>query len=264
MNKIKRTNQPSDLNTSSSFQLNLKNKKITVYHFNNLSSTMDFAKETAEKGCANLTVIVADRQTKGRGRLKRTWYSSEGGLYFTVILKPDIAPSLAYRFNFAASVSLNKILKKHYNISATLKWPNDILVNQKKICGMLSEMEGDSCKINYINIGIGINVNNNPTKLEPTAVSIKALIKKTVSRKKLLTLFLYEFEKTIENIDKNNPVLEWKKYNTTINKYVKIVTTKDVLTGKAVDVDETGTLILKGKDGSLKKVIYGDCFHHAN
>ena len=264
MNKIKKINQTSDLNSNNSFQLNLKNKKITVYHFQELSSTMDTAKEIAESGCADLTVIVADIQTKGRGRLQRTWYSSEGGLYFTIILKPDIVPSLSYRFNFAAGISLNKILKKHYNISTTLKWPNDILINQKKICGMISEMEGNSCKINYINIGIGINVNNDPTKVEPAATSIKALIKKTVSRKELLTLFLHEFEKTIKDIDKNNPVIEWKKNTTTINKHVKIVTNKEVLTGKAVDVDETGALILKGSDGSLKKVIYGDCFHQAN
>ena len=229
---------------------------------------MDTAKELARKNTKHFTVVVADEQTNGRGRLNRKWLSSKGGLWFTVILKPQLPPALSFRVNFAASLCLTKTLRKLFSIDANVKWPNDILVNGKKLAGLLSEMETKSDMISFVNLGIGLNVNNSPERDEPNAVSIKNLIGKKVPRRNLLTAFLEEFALEIPRIyDKNirqgelSVIDRWKKYTSTIGKQVNIETSDSVFSGVAVDVDESGALIIRQKNGMEKRIIYGDCFH---
>src|SRR5512147_1903685 len=137
-------------------------------------STMDLAKELARKGCPAFTTVVAGRQTQGRGRLRRAWSSEEGGLYFTVVLRPRIPVLWSSRVNFLASLTLAGILKEVYGVDAGLKWPNDILVQGCKLCGLLAEMESEGDQVNFINIGVGLNVNNDPPAVVPPAVSLKA------------------------------------------------------------------------------------------
>jgi BirA family biotin operon repressor/biotin-[acetyl-CoA-carboxylase] ligase len=148
-----------------------------------------------------------------------------------------------------------------FNINVRVKWPNDILVQERKVAGLLSEMEAETDIITYINIGIGINVNNDPTPREPMAVSLKKIIGRNISRKQLLSEFLDEFENRLNNRTLDNVISEWKSYTLTIGRQVKIVTTNDEFKGIAMDVDNTGALMLKLADGSIKKIIYGDCFH---
>jgi BirA family biotin operon repressor/biotin-[acetyl-CoA-carboxylase] ligase len=222
---------------------------------------MDIAGDLARSGSPHFTVVIAGRQIKGRGRLKRTWLSSEGGLYFTIILRPQISPILSSRVTFAASMILTRTLREMFKIDAMVKWPNDILVNGKKISGLLSEMEAETDMITFINIGLGINVNNDPTVSEPTATSLKKILGREVPRKQLLSEFLDKFENRLNNLTLDNVISEWKRYSATVSRHVRIVTTNDVSEGLAMDVDENGTLILKLSDGSIKKIIYGDCFH---
>ncbi len=232
-----------------------------IHYFDAVDSTMHIARELARNQCPHFTVVIAGRQEKGKGRLKRTWRSSEGGLYFTIVVRPDIPPALSSRVNFAASMVLAQTLRSRFDVHAAVKWPNDILVDGKKLAGILSEMDAETDRVNFVNIGIGINVNNDPTPYEPTAVSLKKILGKPVERRKLLKAFLDGFEHTIDDANLVNVVSQWKRYTQTLNRQVKIVTTREVAQGLAVDVDDDGALILKMPDGALKRIIYGDCFH---
>ena len=232
-----------------------------IHYFDAVDSTMNIARDLARNQCPHFTVVIAGRQEKGKGRLKRTWRSSEGGLYFTIVVRPDIPPALSSRINFAASMVLAQTLRSRFNVHAAVKWPNDILVDGKKLAGILSEMDAETDRVNFINIGIGINVNNDPTPYEPTAASLKQILGKPVERRELLKVFLDGFEHTIDDANLVNVVSQWKRYTQTLNRQVRIVTTREVAQGLAVDVDDDGALILEMPDGSLKRIIYGDCFH---
>ncbi|MGD9066739.1 MAG: biotin--[acetyl-CoA-carboxylase] ligase, partial [Desulfobacterales bacterium] len=201
------------------------------------------------------------RQTKGRGRLKRQWRSDDGGLYFTMVLRPDLPVLLSSRVNFLASLTLAHVLRELFQINAAVKWPNDILVDGYKIAGMLSELEAETDRILFINIGMGINVNNDPSVAEPGASSLKKIVGREISKKTLLDRFLTEFKPRLQQAKFENVISEWKKYSVTLNRRVKIVTNKEVSEGRAVDVEPDGALVLELADGSHKKIVYGDCFH---
>ncbi len=235
-------------------------RQSNIHYFPETSSTMDIARDLARKGCPHYTIVIAGRQKKGRGRLSRIWLSSEGGLYFTLVLRPDIPAAHASRITFLASVVLAQTLRKLYNIDAKVKWPNDILVGGKKISGMLSEMEAEADMVSFINIGIGVNVNNDPSIKEPVATSLKKLKGKEFLRKELLSVFLDEFENRLNTKSFDDIISQWKQYTMTLNQPVKIVTYRDTYEGIAVDVDENGALILKLENGTLQKVVCGDCF----
>jgi len=232
-----------------------------IYH-PELPSTMAVAKELARKECPHFTTVIAGRQISGRGRLNRSWLSEEGGLYFTMVLRPDLPPVLSFRVSFLASVTLARTLNEIFNIDARVKWPNDILVSERKISGMLSELEAEADRVAFINIGVGINVNNDPSALQPTATSIKEVLGREVSKKDLLFRYLDAFEKQMQAAAFERVIQDWKQFAATLNRDVRVVTNKEVFTGRAIDVDDTGALILKGADGSLQKILYGDCFHH--
>ena len=232
-----------------------------IFHFQELETTMDKAKSLAKNNAPHLSVVIAENQTIGRGRLNRKWISSKGGLWFTLILKPETPPPLSYIYNFAASLSLSKTLRRLFDINVSVKWPNDLLLNGKKLVGLLSEMETRGDMVEFINIGIGINVNNQPQKYEPKAISLKDVLNKTVSRRLILETFLDDFKNRIQIIDCQKIIELWKEQTSTIGSQVRIETISDIFEGLAVDVDESGALMVKDKTGKIKKIIYGDCFH---
>ena len=240
------------------FKKEFQNK---IFHFQELETTMDKAKFLAKNDAPHLSVVIAENQTIGRGRLNRKWFSSKGGLWFTLILKPGTPPPLSYIYNFAASLSLSTSLKRLFDVNVNVKWPNDILLDGKKLVGLLSEMETRGDMVEFINIGIGINVNNQPQKYEPKAISLKDVLNKTVSRRLILETFLDDFKNRIQIIDCQNIIELWKKQTSTIGSQVRIETISDIFEGLAVDVDESGALMVKDKTGKIKKIIYGDCFH---
>ena len=236
-------------------------RESSIHYFSELSSTMDMAKDLARKNCPDFTAVIAGRQTAGRGRLNRQWLSDDGGLYFTLVLRPDIPLSMSSRVNFLASLTLARVLRDLFQIEAAVKWPNDILVDDRKLSGMLSELEAEADRVFFINIGMGINVNNDPTGVEPGAISLKNMLGREISRVRLLSRFLDEFEERLKNAEFENIISEWKQYTVTLQRPVRIVTQREVTEGLAVDVDENGALIVRLADGSIKKIIYGDCFH---
>ncbi|WP_372679502.1 biotin--[acetyl-CoA-carboxylase] ligase [Desulfosarcina sp.] len=232
-----------------------------IHYFQETGSTMDEAMVMARKGCVDFTVVVAQRQTRGRGRMQRTWLSADGGLYFTVVVRPDIPMMLAGLVNLAAAVDMAKLLRSLYQVEACLKWPNDILVGNHKLCGLLSQMEAEGDQVAHMNIGVGLNVNNAPETEAPIATSLKALLGRPVPRREILVAFLNEFEKRMSTFDPHAVIDEWKSNNVTLGRTVRVITVKDVVEGTAVDVDAHGGLILELADGTSQTVMHGDCFH---
>ncbi len=252
----------NQLHTENALIWERPNRSSKIYYFETLGSTMDTAFSMARDGCESGTVVVAGRQTKGRGRMTRVWHSEKGGLYFTVVLRPDIPLEHSARVGFAASLSMARSLNQLFGIAAKVKWPNDLLVEQRKISGMLSQVEAQSNRISFLNIGIGVNVNNNPLEMAPESTSITSLLNKTVSSKEIL----FDFLNRLENIMSDSTALahiidEWKPHTITLGRRVKIITHQGVYHGIARDVDASGALILELENGMLHTVLYGDCFH---
>jgi BirA family biotin operon repressor/biotin-[acetyl-CoA-carboxylase] ligase len=233
-----------------------------IHFFQETGSTMDEAMVMARKGCVDFSVVVAQRQTCGRGRMQRPWLSADGGLYFTVVVRPDIPMVLAGLVNLAAAVDMANVLRSEYQVDARLKWPNDILVDDHKLCGLLSQMEAEGDQVAHMNIGIGLNVNNAPETKAPIAISLKALLGRPVPRREVLVAFLNVFEKRMAAFDPHVVIDEWKSNNVTLGRQVRIISLKDMVEGTAVDVDSHGGLILRLADGICQTVLYGDCFHH--
>ncbi len=231
-----------------------------IHFFRETVSTMDEATTLARAGCPDFTVAVADRQSAGRGRMERVWVSESGGLYFTVVVRPDIPVVEASLVNLAAAVEMAELLRTAYKVPAVLKWPNDILVNGLKICGILSRMETEGERIAYLSIGVGLNVNNDAPEQELPAVSVKVVAGHDVPRREILTDFLDRFEKRLGQFDAQSVIADWKKNNMTIGNQVIVKTFKDKVQGRATDIDPGGGLILQLEDGSLQTIVHGDCF----
>jgi BirA family biotin operon repressor/biotin-[acetyl-CoA-carboxylase] ligase len=234
-----------------------------IHFFPETQSTMDEAMRLARDGCPDFTVAVALRQTRGRGRMLRIWASDEGGLYFSVVVRTDIPLRLSGLVNLAAAIDMAEILRSGYAVAAGLKWPNDILVNEKKICGILSQMEAEGDQVGYLNIGMGLNVNNQPESTEPAAVSLKSLLGRSIPRREILIAFLDAFEKRMKNFDPAAVIHQWKSHNATLGKPVRVVTVKETVEGLALDLDEHGGLVLQLADGTRQTVVHGDCFHNS-
>lgn len=232
-----------------------------VHYYPEINSTMDIAMEMARQGCPAFTIVVADQQTKGRGRLDRTWHSMRGGLYFTMVLRPQMPMALAPLINLATAVDLSLTLDALYGIHSQLKWPNDLLVEGRKLAGILSQMAAETDRIEYVNVGIGLNVHNDTRQVEPPAVSIVQLTSRAVSRAEILSQFWERFEQRMGGGRWSDVVAEWKARSATLGLSVRVQTLYDVFEGRAVDVEENGGLILEKSDGSRTTIVYGDCFH---
>ena len=231
-----------------------------VYYLKEVSSTMDVAKKLAKRG--EEAIVIAETQTSGRGRLGRRWHSQRGGIYFTIILRPRIGPAHAQIINLMATVSVARAIRSLFNLEAKLKWPNDVLIRGKKVCGILAEMEAEMDVIKFVNLGIGINANNPISLYEEGATSIKEGLGRDISRKGLLMCVLNEIEKRKSLLGKEI-ISEWKALSSTINKKVRIIMQDEVVEGEAIDIDTDGALILK-TDKGIRRIIAGDCIHLNN
>ena len=242
------------------FPWEYQGRTANILYFPEVASTMDTARDLARKNCPDFTVVIAGRQIKGRGRLNRRWLSDDGGLYLSMVLRPEIPVQLSFRVNFLASLTLAKVIREMFKIDARVKWPNDILVNDCKISGMLSELEAEAGRVFFVNVGLGINVNNDPSMAEPAASSLKRITGREVSKKDLLAFFLETFGESMKKVDVEDVISEWKEYTLTLGRQVRIVTLHEETEGLAVDVDENGALVLELANGKQKKIVYGDCF----
>ncbi len=232
-----------------------------IHHFREVGSTMEMAKELVKKGAEEGTIVVTECQARGRGRLSKQWFSPSGGIYFTLSLKPEISPAYAPRINLMASIAVAKAIRELFGLAAELKWPNDVLIEGRKVCGILAEMEAEVDSINFVNLGIGINANFPISQYEKGATSLKEELGKEIVRKELLSSVLREIAKQQALLTKADLFEEWKSLSATLNRDVRVVSLGEELTGKAIDIDSNGALILKCPDNSIRNIVTGDCFH---
>lgn len=232
-----------------------------IHYFPEIGSTMDAARGLARKGAPEGTIVIGEAQTCGRGRLSREWLSPQGGIYFTLILRPRISPAYAPRINLMAAVAVAATVRKLFALEVDLKWPNDVLISGKKVCGILGEMDAEMDAVNFVNIGIGMNANNSTTSFGKTAISLKEVLGRGISRKEFLSGLIGEIERRRRLLMKADLLREWKELSATLSKEVTVMSLGEELTGRAVDIDSTGALILKTRDGSLRTILSGDCIH---
>ncbi|MDT3699709.1 MAG: biotin--[acetyl-CoA-carboxylase] ligase [Thermincola sp.] len=229
-------------------------------------STNELAKELARKEAEEGTVVIAEEQTGGKGRMERVWYSPPGqGLWFSTILRPVIKPVDASKLTLVSAVAVAKTIREVADIPAGIKWPNDVLVNQRKVAGILIEMSAEIDRINYLVLGIGVNVSLDgtsiPGELANVATSLEAENKLKVTRVELLAALLNNLDKLYEDFlaGKFKQILNsWKEMSVTLNRRVKVISGSEVEEGVASDLDEDGALVLLKSDGSRKRILSGD------
>lgn len=236
-----------------------------IQYFKEIESTNVIAREIAgsvEEG----TVVIAESQTGGRGRMGRKWISPEGGIWLSIILKPRIQPLHAPRITLLAGVSVAKTIRS-YGLPAKIKWPNDVLINGKKVCGILTEIGAEVDQIDYIVVGIGIDANVDteafPEEFRESSTSLKKELGHEINRAEFLQELLHEFEALYLTFQKDfSPILEeWRNMSATIGEWVKITTQTRIIYGAAIGVDNEGALILETEEGRLEKIVAGNCEH---
>lgn len=228
-----------------------------------LASTNSLGYELAEKGEPMGTVIVADRQTAGRGRKGRSWESPEGGLWFSLLLRPAFTPQEAASLTTVTAVGICRGLMYYPGLGAEIKWPNDIFADGKKIGGILSEMKVDNNKLAYAVIGIGINISAGELSadLRDTAVGMESILGDSVDRKELLCRLLLGLESAYDQYFSGQKEMlfeEWKENSLVIGKAVTVKTVSGDVKGKPVGLTDDGFLLLDMGNGRGAKVISGD------
>ena len=248
----------------------LKTKTVgkRVYYFEEIDSTQNFAEQIALDEKENGTIVVAEKQTAGKGRLDRKWTSPKGGIWFSLIIHPKFDVSTSTLVPIAGAVALAKAIKNTLNIDVSVKWPNDITLDGKKVAGMLVDASFQANNIDYLILGIGINFDIDAKKIEkklsksPNFYGVNSLRKKddNTPPKILLKEFLVQFEKILMQLNKGEKakiVKEWTKKADKIGKKISINTSDGKISGVAQGIDNDGALKLKTSKG-IKKIFVGD------
>jgi len=234
-----------------------------IYYFEKTDSTNTQAKklENVEHG----TLVIADVQTAGRGRLGRTWESgSNNNIYMTLRLKPEISADKAPMLTLVMALSVVQAIEKVAGIQGNIKWPNDIVVNKKKICGILTEMSMNQTEIEYVIIGVGINVNTTelPDEIKAMATSLCIELGERIDRAAIIANVMECFEKNYEIFIRTASLAElMDDYNTHLinrNREVRVLEPGCEYCGYALGIDKTGQLLVKRDDGEIEKIFAGE------
>lgn len=236
-----------------------------ICHYEKVDSTNRVARELAEAGAAEGTVVIAEVQENGKGRLGRYWVSPRGGVWLSLVLCPPVAPVEAPCITLLSAVAVVKAVRQVTGLAAGIKWPNDVLVNGKKVCGILTEMKSELDAINYLIAGIGVNVNltagDFPEELQHPATSLMLELGREVSRVNLVQELLRQFEELYGQLMQEGFTRirnQWKELSVTLNREVKVTFLKEAYRGQAVDIDADGALLVQSADGQLKRFCAGD------
>jgi BirA family transcriptional regulator, biotin operon repressor / biotin---[acetyl-CoA-carboxylase] ligase len=248
--------------------------------FDSLDSTSNYARKIASEGCENGTVVAAETQTRGRGRMGREWASTPGkGIWLSVVLKPSAAPEEVLAITLAAAVSVVSAIKKATGIEAGIKWPNDIILSGRKVCGILTEMVSEAERVDFIVIGIGINVNQDlldfPMELREKAISLKLYSQKPDSNKNdlpaneihnrsgIIRELLYELELAYKKINAGmvpEIISDWRLHSVTLGREVKVAVRNMEYKGIARDIENDGRLVIECLDGTIRRISSGEVF----
>lgn len=249
---------------------NLQSKYMgkNIHFFKEVDSTNDVARELADEGTAEGTIVIAESQRSGKGSRGKKWISPSGGVWMTIILRPDIEPTKAPQLTLVTGVAVAETLNQECNLDVGIKWPNDILIGDKKVCGILTEVKADRGKVDYVLVGIGIDLNVDltifPPELRGATTSLKAELDREIKGAELVQKFLQNFEVYYDEFKegKFRDILnEWRRLSKTIGNYVEVHKKGGVSYGEAVGVNKDGKLILEMEDGTLRKIISGECIH---
>lgn len=236
-----------------------------IYYFDHLSSTMDIATQLGLKNASEGTIVVAEAQTKGRGRLGRSWLSPKyKGIYFSLILRPKTLLNITPVITLLSAVSICEAIKEVTGLDSQIKWPNDIFINNKKLAGILTEFSGTTDEASFVIIGIGLNVNNDKKSLLQNATSLKEQRKEPISRLDLLRSLLAIMEKNylVFQREGSKPIIDkWRHHNLTLQRRIRVSYHNQHLEGTAVDIDIDGALLLRKDSGIVQRVTAGDITH---
>jgi BirA family biotin operon repressor/biotin-[acetyl-CoA-carboxylase] ligase len=260
--------QSPDLLTPAEVEPLLKTKWMgkTIHYFRSLDSTNSKAYQLALNGAEEGEVVISESQEKGRGRLGRQWFSPPFlNLYLSVILRPKISPHQASLNTLMAAVATAEAIQKFSGLRPLIKWPNDILLRDRKVAGLLNEIHSETDRIHFVILGIGVNLNMDEKMFSKeictVATSLKIEMGQTVSRKIFLQFFLQEMEKWYSTfLEEGSAVIlkAWRDRAHIKGRQVKVTSFGETVTGIAIDVDSDGALILETEDGKQKRVVAGD------
>jgi BirA family transcriptional regulator, biotin operon repressor / biotin---[acetyl-CoA-carboxylase] ligase len=243
-----------------------------IVYMQTVDSTNRLAMTLASQGAAHGTVVTADQQTDGKGRMGRKWISPPGrNLYLSLILRPDVSPGEASQIPVLSVIASIRALERSApSLSLGIKWPNDIYCQGRKISGTLCEMKAEIDRVNHVVVGTGINVNMNPdgTPIKELATSMLIQTGKKHSRVQLAAILLEEFElvynRWLSESNLDFIVKEWNSYSLLMDMQVDVRTNTKIVTGKAVGIADTGALMLKLPDGSVRHMYAGDASLHGS
>jgi BirA family biotin operon repressor/biotin-[acetyl-CoA-carboxylase] ligase len=236
-----------------------------VFHFFDVTSTNWIAKQLASQfRDVHGAIVVSETQSGGKGRYNRPWMSFMGGLWFSIILRPSMSPSDSPHLTHAAGIAVTKCIRT-YGLDARIKWPNDVLIHGKKVCGILTEISTTLDMLDYAVVGIGVNVNIDtssfPEDIRENATAMRHELGKPIDRVKLLQEILVEFEETYKKLEKGYNILdEWKSLSDTIGREVVVKTVHKTIEGVATGIDSKGALVVK-TDKGMERILSGECIY---
>jgi len=242
-----------------------------VYYFDSIDSTQNQAMKIASDETSNGAVIIAEKQTSGKGRSGRKWISPKGGIWFSIILHPKFDISVITLFPLASSLALSNAIEKTLNIKSDLKWPNDITIKGKKVAGMLVDASLESNKIENLILGVGINFNVDTKQIEkilkntPNFYGVTTLSEqnKTIKPILLIQSFLMELEHIYHllNIGETRKIIkDWTKKSSTIGQNIELNTDEGKVRGKAIKIDYDGALVIS-ENKKIRRITSGDITH---
>lgn len=241
---------------------NLKTLGRRIHYRSSVDSTNILAKLLASKGEPHGTLIIAEEQLTGKGRLGRKWVSPSGGIWFSVILRPSLPPYEAPKLTLLAAVAVAQTLRS-FGAAASIKWPNDILSGGKKICGILTELSAEIDAVNFVVLGIGLNVNNTqfPEELSKQATSLHNVMGENLDRADVLARLLHTLEIDLEQAERegfDNILIKWRALCGTLGHRIMVTGINRTFEGVALDIDGTGALLVENDEGVVEKVLSGD------
>lgn len=244
------------------FGLKTKYMGAKIFHHDALTSTMDMAFRLGVEGETEGTLICAESQTKGKGRLGRSWSSPKGkGIYMSLILRPQVSPLQVSQLTLLTAVAVCDALRCTTQIPVTIKWPNDLLIGDKKVAGILTELSAEMDRVRFVVVGLGVNVNTPPSSLPEGAISLRQSTQKTYNRVALLQAILQKFEHWYESYKRegfDHVIAKWKLFSPMLGKRVRILDQNGAIEGEAIDLDESGGLIIRSAAGLTIKRMSGD------
>lgn len=236
-----------------------------VVYFEETDSTNTRAKEAGDKGCEHGTLFVAERQAAGKGRRGRGWESPAGtSIYMTLLLRPDILPAKAPQLTLLMAVAVVQGIRKVTGINCQIKWPNDIVLHGRKVCGILTEMSTEIDYINHVVIGVGINVNQEtfPEEIRDRAASLKSELGGSIRRSELIAAVMKSFEECYDIFLKTEDLSGVRKlYDSLLvnkDRKVRVLEPGNEYEAHALGISETGELLVRTGDGRVKSVFAGE------